>query len=87
MVGKGANGKVYWPRLCLVAGYEKCQQCQSLPPFWAFRLDALPGSLNISTENELGDKYLNTESFKAITGSDVVNVEQKSRRPLAVGST
>ena len=79
MVGKGANGKSVLAEIMrLVAGTENVSNVSLSRLSERFGLDALPGKvLNISTENELGDKYLNTESFKAITGSDVVNVEQK----------
>jgi len=75
----GANGKSVLAEVIRhIAGPDNVSNVPLAKLTDRFGLDNLPGkTVNISTENELGDKHLNTQNFKAITGGDVVNVEQK----------
>lgn len=77
--GVGANGKSVLAEVIRhIAGPDNVSNVPLAKLTDRFGLDNLPGkTVNISTENELGDKHLNTQNFKAITGGDVVNVEQK----------
>lgn len=77
--GVGANGKsVLADVIGKLAGAASTAHVPLSKLMDRFGLDNLPGkTVNISTENELGEKHLNTQNFKAITGADTVNVEQK----------
>lgn len=79
--GVGANGKsVLADVISKVVGLENTSHVPLSKLMDRFGLDNLPGkTVNISTETELGEKHLNTQNFKAITGADTVNIEQKYR--------
>lgn len=77
--GIGSNGKsVLANVICHMVGKENTSHVPLSRLSERFGLDNLPGkTVNISTENELGEKHFNTQNFKSITGTDVINVEQK----------
>ena len=77
--GSGANGKSLLAKvITLLCGEENVANVPLSDLGTRFGLQNLPDkTLNISTENEFSEKALNTQMFKAITGGDVVNVEQK----------
>lgn len=79
--GGGANGKsVLAEVMRQVAGKQNVSNVPLAKLSERFGLQDLPNkTLNISTENEFVDKHFNTQNFKAITGGDTVNVEQKYR--------
>ena len=77
--GIGSNGKsVLADIIRHIAGGDNVSHAPLNKLGERFGLDNLPGkTVNISTENELGEKHLNTQNFKAITGADTINVERK----------
>ena len=77
--GIGSNGKsVLADIIRHIAGEDNVSHAPLNKLGERFGLDNLPGkTVNISTENELGEKHLNTQNFKAITGADTINVERK----------
>lgn len=80
--GNGANGKSVLAEVIRhVCGKENVSNTPLSSLGSRFGLQNLPGkTLNISTENEFFDKYIDTQNFKAITGGDAVNVEQKYKQ-------
>lgn len=77
--GIGSNGKsVLADIIRHIAGEDNVSHVPLNKLGERFGLDNLPGkTVNISTETELGEKHLNTQNFKAITGADTINVEKK----------
>jgi putative DNA primase/helicase len=77
--GSGANGKSLLAKIIsLLCGEENVANVPLSELGTRFGLQNLPDkTLNVSTENEFSEKALNTQMFKAITGDDVVTVEQK----------
>ncbi|OME28912.1 hypothetical protein BSK63_23670 [Paenibacillus odorifer] len=77
--GSGANGKSLLAKIItLLCGEENVANVPLSELGTRFGLQNLPDkTLNVSTENEFSERALNTQMFKAITGGDVVTVEQK----------
>lgn len=77
--GNGANGKSLLAKIItLLCGEENVANVPLSDLGTRFGLQNLPDkTLNVSTENEFSERSLNTQMFKAITGGDVVTVEQK----------
>ncbi|SHN33745.1 DNA primase family protein [Gracilibacillus kekensis] len=79
--GSGANGKSVFAAV-ITALVGKKNVCNiSLSKFNdSFGLEGMIGkSLNISAENEMGGKALNTENFKAIVSGDSITINIKYR--------
>ena len=77
--GRGSNGKsVLATIIKSLCGDENVSNVSLATLSERFGMQELPDkTVNISTENEFSDKPLNTQNFKAITGGDSVNIEQK----------
>ncbi|WP_430885864.1 DNA primase family protein [Fusibacter sp. JL216-2] len=81
LYGSGGNGKgVFTDILSQVVGEENIAHVPLNELHKGFSRVTLYGkTLNLSSENEMGGKSMNTQYFKAITGEDTITAEQKGK--------
>ncbi|KEI82844.1 hypothetical protein EXM30_04885 [Clostridium botulinum] len=81
LYGEGANGKgVFIDTISYLIGQENISSIPLNELHKGFSRVCLHNKLaNISNENECNGNSFNTQYFKAITGEDVINAEQKNK--------
>lgn len=82
--GSGSNGKSLLAKILMALVGEGNVSSISLEQFSEqFGLEPIIGkTLNIATENELGDTKMNTESIKAIISGDLISIRIKYKEAL-----
>lgn len=89
LFGGGGNGKgVYTDILSKIVGDDNLSHVALNELHKSFSRATLFGkTINLSTENEMGGKSLNTQYFKAITGEDTINAEFKNQHVFSFQPT